>query len=129
MVDDIVDAAEVVCGLNDIVHIDGLAFALALVIGETDRVGLKDVPGLVVGEFAALDVVGVVRQINLRAVVDAAAHFALFLFAKSLQKGRGLLFAPATGGQWGVGRDAPGLAGKEGPLNLPGRAPVADGAF
>ena len=81
------------------------------------------------GEFAALDVVGVVRQINLRAVVDAAAHFALFLFSKSFQKGRGFLFAPAAGGQWGIGRDAPGLAGEEGSFDLPGRAPVAHRPF
>ena len=60
MVDDVVDAAEVVRGLHDVVHIDGLAFALALVIGETDRIGLEDVSGLIVGKFTALDVVGVV---------------------------------------------------------------------
>ena len=49
MVDDIVDAAEVIDGLHDVVHVDGLAFALALVIGETDRVcGLFSMLTLVV---------------------------------------------------------------------------------
>ena len=129
MVDDVVDAAEVVGGLHDIVHVDGLAFALALAVGEANRVGLEDIACLVVGQFAALDVVGVVRQINLCAVIDAAAHITLFLFAKSLQKGRGFLFAAAAGGQRSIRRDAPGLAGEEGALNFPGGAPVAHGPF
>jgi len=111
MVNDVVDAAEVIGGLHDVIHVDGLAFALSLVIGETNRVGFEDITCLVVGEFAALDVVGVVRQVNLRTVIDAAAHFALFLFSKSFQKGRGFLFAAAAGRLWGFGRDAPGFAG------------------
>lgn len=129
VVDDIVDTAEVVGGFYDVVHVDGLAFALALVVGETNRVGLEDIPCLVVSQFAALDMIGVVGQINLRAVVDAAAHFTLFFFAKSFQKGRGFLFAAAAGGQLSIRGEAPGLAGQEGSINLPGRAPVAYGPF
>ena len=88
MVDDIVDAAEVVGRLHDVVHIDA-------VLGDADCVGLEDIPGLFVGEPAALDVVGVVGQVNLGAVVNAAADFPLFFFSESFEKGRGFLFASA----------------------------------
>ncbi len=74
MVDDIVDAAEVVGGLHDVIHIDA-------VFGDADHVGLEDIPGLLVGELAALDVVGVVGQVNLGAVVNATADFTLFFFS------------------------------------------------
>lgn len=123
VVDDGVDAAEVVGGLHDVVHLEGL------VLANPDRIGLEDVAGLLVGEPATLDVVGVIRQVNLRTVVDAAAHFALFLLTKSLQKGRGFLFATSAHGKWRIGRNAPGLAGQEGAFHLSGGAPVADGAF
>ena len=119
VVNDIVYATEVVGGLNDIVYVDGL-------IRYADGIGFEDVACLLVGQTAALDVVGVVRQIDLCAVVDAAAHLALFLFAKSLQKGRGSLFADTTLGQWRIGRDAPGLAGYEGSLDFSGRTPATD---
>ena len=93
MVDDIVDAAEVVGGLHDVIHIDA-------VFGDADRVGLEDIPGLLVGELAALDVVGVVGQVNLGAVVDAAADFTLFFFSESFEKGRGFPFSSAANWQF-----------------------------
>ena len=118
MIDDEVDAAEVVGGLHDVVHIDAI-------FGDADRVGLEDIPRLLVGKPAALDVVGVVGQINLGAVVNATADFTLFFFSESLEKGRGFLFASATPRQFCIGRQAPGLAGQERPGNFPGSAPVA----
>ena len=90
MVNDVVDAAEVVGGLHNIVHVDA-------VFRDADRIGLKDVPGLLMGEPAALDVIGVIGQVNLRAVVDAAADFTLFFFSEPFEKGRGYFFAAAGG--------------------------------
>ena len=74
VVDDVVDAAEVVGSLYDVIYIDA-------VFRDADRVGLEDVPGLLVGEPVALDVVGIVGQINLSAVVNSAADFTLFFFS------------------------------------------------
>ena len=50
VVNDVVDTAEVVSGLHNVIHVD-------TVFGDANRVGLEYVPGLLVGEPAALDVV------------------------------------------------------------------------
>lgn len=119
VVDDEVDATEVVGGLHDVVHVE------CLPVGDSDGVGFEDEPGLLVGEATAFDMVGVVGQIDLGAVVDAAAHLAFFLFAETLQEGRAFPFMDVVPGGYGVNRDAPGLAGEEGTVNLAGGAPVA----
>ena len=53
-VDDEVDAAEMVCRLDNVIDVDALA-------GNADGVRLKCEAGLFVGQTAALDVVGVIR--------------------------------------------------------------------
>ena len=58
VLDDEVNTAEVVGRFDDVVHIDGFVFQHA------DRVGFEDVSGLVGGQAAALDVVGVVGQLT-----------------------------------------------------------------
>ena len=65
MVNDIVYASEVVGSLDDIIHVHRS-------VCDADGVCLEDVPRLLVGELAAFDVVGVVCEVNLCAVVDAA---------------------------------------------------------
>lgn len=45
------------------------------VFGDADGVGFKDVSGLVVCEFAAFNVVGIVGEVNLSFMVDAAFEF------------------------------------------------------
>ena len=65
MVNDIVDAAEVVGGLNDVVYIYSF-------ICDADSVGFKDVSCLFVCELAALYVVGVVCEVYLGTVIDAS---------------------------------------------------------
>ena len=50
VVNDVVDTAEVVDGLHNVIHVD-------TVFGDANRVGLEYVPGLLVGEPAALNVV------------------------------------------------------------------------
>ena len=125
MVDNVVDAAEVVGGLHDVVDVEDLFLAGV----DSDRVCFEDITRLVVGEPAAFDVIGVEGQVNLRAMVDAAARLAFFFFAKSCQKGGAFLFVGAVRGQGRIGRDVPGLAGKECAVNLSCGAPVPDSPF
>lgn len=51
LIDDHVDAAEVVRGFNDIIYIDSL-------IGDADGIGFKNEAHLIVGQKAPLDVIG-----------------------------------------------------------------------
>ena len=63
MVDDVIDAAEVVHRLNDIVHVDRL-------VCHADSVRLEDVARLFMRQTASLHVVGVIGHVNLCAMVD-----------------------------------------------------------
>ena len=74
MVNDVVYTAEVVGGLNNVVHVNGF-------ICNSYSIGFKDESCLLVGEFAAFNVVGVVCEVYLGAVIDAAVQFCFFLFA------------------------------------------------
>ena len=65
MVDDIINATEVVDGLHNIV--DARIFR-----GDAQGVGLENVACLVMGQSATLDVIGVIGQIDLGTMVDAA---------------------------------------------------------
>ena len=65
MVNDVVDAAEVVGGFYDVVNVHRF-------IGDADSVCLKDVSCLLVSELAALNMVGVVCEVYLGAVIDAS---------------------------------------------------------
>ena len=75
MVDDVVDTSEVINGLNDIIHIHRS-------ISNTDSVCLEDIARLVVSQTVAFYMVGVISQVNLRAVVDAAFQPRSFLFSQ-----------------------------------------------
>lgn len=116
-VNDVVNAAEVVSSLYNIIYIDP-------VFRGANRVGLENVPGLLVGKPVALDVVGVIGQVNLGAMINAAADFTLFFFSESLEKRRGFLFAPAAHRLFSIGRQTPSLAHEKRSGNLPGRTPV-----
>lgn len=121
-VDNRVDAAEVVRGFEDIVHAQ--RFAL-----DAHRVGLEDVAGLVVGQPAALDVVRVVGEVDLRAVVDAALETHLLLLTQHLQQRHDMPGSQLANGQCGIRRDVPGLARKKGSLDLSRGAVVAGRAL
>ena len=117
MVDDEVDAAEVVGGFYDVVHIYRL-------VRDADGVGFEDVACLLMGQAAPFDVVGVVGEVNLGAVVNAATDIGLLLIAETLQE-RGFLLLPLLG-RLGITGDVPCLSGEEGSRNLPGGTPVPD---
>ena len=74
-VDNEVDTAEVVRRLDNVVYTD--AFAL-----DADGVRLEDIARLVVRQSAAFDVVGVIGQIDLRLVVNAAFELHSLLLAQ-----------------------------------------------
>ncbi len=77
--DDQVDALEMICRLDDIVHVHRSA-------GRADGVGLKDVARLVMGQAAALDVVGIIGQIDLHLVINPAGGFRRLLRPQNIQK-------------------------------------------
>ena len=101
MVNDVIYAPEVVGCLNDIIHVHRF-------VCDADCVGLEYISGLFVGELAAFDVIGVVCEIDLCAVVDSSAEFCVFFFSKAVQKGRDLFFCAFRGAC--VCRDVPGLS-------------------
>lgn len=121
-VDNRVDAAEVVRGFENVIHAQRLAF-------DAYRVGFEDVAGLVVGQPAAFDVVRVVGEVDLRAVVDAALETHLLLLAQHLQQRHDMSRAGLASGQCGIRRNVPGLARKKCPLDLSRGAVVAGGTL
>ena len=71
-VDDQIDAAEVIGRLHHVVHPDGGVHA--------DGIRLEDQPGLVVGQAAALHMIGVVGQVDLDLMINAAMELRRLLF-------------------------------------------------
>ena len=109
-VDDQVDAAEMVRGLHHVVHAHGAVHA--------DGVRLKDQPGLIVGQAAALDVVGVVGQVDLDAVIQTALQPCGLFFP---QYGQHVPLRVRTAGLprrlFGILRHVPGFSGQQRPGN------------
>ena len=75
-VDNEVDTAKMVRRLDNVVYTD--AFAL-----DADGVSLEDIARLVMRQSAALDMVGVIGQIDLCLVVNAAFELHSLLLAQS----------------------------------------------
>ena len=65
VVNNIVNTVKVINGLYDIIHIDST-------IRNTNRIRLKNVSRLIVSQFTALDMVGVIGQIDLSTMIDTA---------------------------------------------------------
>ena len=124
VLNDEVNAAEVVGRFDDVVHVDGFVFQNA------DRVGFKDVAGLVGGQAAALDVVGIVRQLHLYLVVDTAFAAALHFVRENLSEGGGrFLCRHGAHGLGRIPRDIPRLSGQERAIYAPLCAVIPDAAF
>ncbi len=119
-VDDKIDAAEVICGLHDIIHVDAL-------VRDADGVRFEDVPGLLMGEAASFDMVGIVGKVNLSAMIYSSSDVALFLFPEPLQER--ILLDLALPWKRGIGRDVPSLSHEKGSFDFLGCAPVADGTL
>ena len=80
LVDDQVDATEVVDSLHDVIYI------YRFVSSHTDGVCLKDIARLLMGQTAALNMVRVVGQVYLRLVIDAAIHLHRLLLAEYVEQ-------------------------------------------
>ena len=73
-----VDAAEVVGRFNNIIHLDSL-------VRDTDSVGFKDIPSLVMGQAATLNMIGIIGEVNLDTMVNAAFDLTVLLL---LERGK-----------------------------------------
>ena len=71
---DTVDRPEMVRCLDDVVNIDRP-------LSDADGIRLEDISRLVMREAAAFDVIGVVRELDLRLVIDPARIVLAFFFA------------------------------------------------
>ena len=124
VLNDEVNAAEVVGRFDDVVHVDSFVFQHA------DRVGFEDVACLVGGQPTALHVVGIVGQLHLYLVVDTAFAAALHFVCEYLSEGGGRFFCRR--GARGLGRilgDIPCLSGQERALYAPLCAVIPDASF
>ncbi len=83
-------------------------------IRDAYRVCLEDIAGLFFGQPTTLNVVGIIGQLYLRAVVDSALYSCRFLLSQSLQKRRDDGACILSHGQWRIGRNAPCFADKNG---------------
>lgn len=92
---DKVDAAEMVYRLDYVIDVDAL-------IRNADRVRLKDETRLFVGQTASLDIVGIIGEVDLRAMIDTPANLSILFFTKSLEQGA-LLGLPFPGKR-GIGK-------------------------
>ena len=113
VVNDKIDTSEVVSGFNDVVHVD-------TAVGYADGAGLVDIPRLVVSETAALNVVGVVGEVNLNTVIYAAGlsgGFFGFEYVKQSLRRCVASFLPDWSGC--VGRNRPCLSGEKSARNAP----------
>ena len=103
LVDYQVNAAEVVRSLDHIINVDRL-------IRNAQRIGLENMTSLLLREPAALDMVGVVGQLDLNTVVDAAPELhVLLLFQDVEQRIVAVGFLLAAPRAHGILRDIPRL--------------------
>ncbi len=79
MINDVVDTAEVVDCLNNIVY-------AGVLCGDAEGVCLKDIASLLLGKAAALHVVGIVCEVYLRVVIDASFQFACLLLPQTREQ-------------------------------------------
>ena len=124
VLNDEVNAAEVVGRFDDVVHVDWFVFQHA------DRIGFEDVAGLVGGQSATLEVVGIVRQLHLYLVVDTAFAAALHFVREYLSEGGGRFFCRrGARGPGRIPRDIPCLSRQERTIYAPLCAVIPDAAF
>ena len=121
--DNLVNTVEVIGGFDDIVHPHAF-------LGNADGVCFKNKARLLVGQSAALHVIGIIGQFYLHLMINSAVGLtALFLFenvSQSLQRGFAFI-APFR--LLGVFGNVPGLARQKSARDAPCRAVVANAAL
>ena len=85
MVNNHIDATEMVDSFHNIVHIDRS-------LGHTDGICLKNIASLLVRQLATFYMVRVVSEVYLCFMIDATLQPHLFLFAQSCQQCRNIVF-------------------------------------
>ena len=121
-VDYLVDTPEVVGGLDDVVHSDRL-------VGNADGVCLEDKAGLVFRQTAPLDVVGVVGEVDLCAMIYAARHPVCLFLPQGSEQRRYFVAGIDSVRQRGVGRYAPCLSDEACPGHLARAAVIPHGSL
>ena len=123
VIDDHINAAEMVGRFNHVIDIDSLFF-------DADGIGLKNKAGLLAGKAASLDVVGIIGQVNLNPVIDPAGQTGLLFPLKHGKQGcrRGGL-RPDAARLLRVLRNIPCFPGQERAGNAPLRTVIPDGAL
>ena len=121
--DDLVNTAEVIGGFDDIVHPHAF-------LGNADGVGFKNKARLIMGQAAALHVIGVIGELHLHLMINSAVGLtALFLFKNIRQS---LRCGPAFIAPFrllGVFGNVPGLTRQKSAGDATCRAVVADAAL
>ncbi len=79
IINDVVDTAEVVDCLNNIVN-------AGVLCSDAEGVCLKDIASLLLGKAAALHVVGIVCEVYLSVVIDASFQFACLLLPQTREQ-------------------------------------------
>ena len=121
--DNLVDTTKVIGGFDDIVHPHAF-------LGDADGVCFKNKARLLVGQAAALHVVGVVGQLHLYLVVDTAFAAGLHFVREYLREGGGrFLCRRDARGLGRILRDIPCLSGQKRAIYAPLCAVIPDAAF
>ncbi len=121
--DNLVDTTKVIGGFNDIVHPHAF-------LGNADGVGFKNKACLIVGQAAALHVIGIIGQFHLHLMINSAVGLAaLFLFENIRQSLRRRLALIAPFGLLGAFGNVPGLARQKSTGDAACRTVVANAAL
>ena len=123
MIYDHVNAAEMICCFNHVIHVQHFFFY-------TNGIGFKDISGLIVGQSASFYMVGIVCQIDLCFVVDPAGVFTCLLFFQDIQQSDRFCFSfIGTLRFFCVFWNVPCLTGKKRTIHTPLGAVISDTAL
>ena len=109
MINDIVDATEMIDSLHDIIHRHTLG-------GYAQRIGFEDKTSLFLTQTTTLYVIGIIGQIYLRSMIDASIQFGFFFFTQTTQQG--IQLSLAFWGQLRIRRNIPCLSSQECSFNF-----------
>ena len=87
VVDNVVKAAEMIGGFNDVVDFSVLELRVfGGIFDEADGVGFKNVASLFFGQFRAFDAVGIISHEDLGLMIDAAVEVGLIFFFEDFKE-------------------------------------------